>query len=279
MTWTLGLVTDIHFGPEARFEGKLRKLSHRAPQLLDDAVRALDAHDPLWLINLGDDIEDEDPAIDRARYLDCQAALRRSRAPLVNVAGNHDLARLTPGDLLEAWGQQGPLDPPGSRGPRGSLHYSLDRAGLHLVVLQTREIKDQGVHIDEELLRWLAADLAAASGPVVVVMHHPAADQDLRDSRWFHAAPHLALIEERAALRAILRESGKVRAVFNGHVHRNHLGLHDGIPYVTVQSLIENLDDDAPGLPSASYAVVHIDEERVVVRVLGNDRAAYQIER
>jgi 3',5'-cyclic AMP phosphodiesterase CpdA len=268
MVWTLGFVTDIHFGPEARFEGKLRKLSHRAPALLDGAIEALNEQDLLWLINLGDDIEDESPAVDRARYRDCQAALRRSRAPLVNVAGNHDLARLTPADLGAVWGREG-----------RPLYYSLDRDGLHLVVLHTQEIKDEGVHIDAEQLRWLADDLAAAPGPVVVVMHHPAADQDLRDSRWFHAAPHLALIEERAALRAILRESGKVRAVFNGHVHRNHLGLHDGIPYVTVQSLIENLDDDAPGLPSASYALAHIDEGKITVRVLGNDRAAYQLDR
>ncbi len=30
---TLGLVTDLHFGPEARWQGKLRKLTHLAGEL------------------------------------------------------------------------------------------------------------------------------------------------------------------------------------------------------------------------------------------------------
>ena len=54
-------------------------------------------------------------------------------------------------------------------------------------------------------------------------------------------------------------ESGRVRAVFNGHLHWNHLDVIAGIPYVTVQSLIENLDDDAPGRPAAAHAVVRAD--------------------
>ena len=48
-----------------------------------------------------------------------------------------------------------------------------------------------------------------------------------------------------------------MRAVFNGHLHWNHLDVIAGIPYVTVQSLIENLDDDAPGRAAAAHAVVH----------------------
>jgi Icc protein len=59
-------------------------------------------------------------------------------------------------------------------------------------------------------------------------------------------------------------------------VHRNHLDVIRGIPYVTIQSLIENLDEDAPGRPAASYAVATIADERMVVRVHGNDPARYQ---
>ena len=46
-----------------------------------------------------------------------------------------------------------------------------------------------------------------------------------------------------------------MRVVFNGHVHRNHLDVIAGIPYVTIQSLIENLDEDAPGRAAAAHAV------------------------
>ena len=69
-----------------------------------------------------------------------------------------------------------------------------------------------------------------------------------------------------------------MRVVFNGHVHRNHLDVIAGIPYVTIQSLIENLDEDAPGRPAAAHAVATITESRIVVRVRGNDPARYQFE-
>jgi hypothetical protein len=69
-----------------------------------------------------------------------------------------------------------------------------------------------------------------------------------------------------------------VRAVFNGHLHWNHFDVIGGIPYATVQSLIENVDEDAPGRAAASHALVHLNDKRMVVRVRGNDPARYQVE-
>ncbi len=261
-------VTDLHFGPLAHFEGKLRKLSHEGPALLRGVIERLRTEEqPATLVNLGDDIEDEGPEADRERYRACQEILRTAGCPLINVAGNHDTVHLNLEDLNGAWGRRGPL------------HYSLELEGIHVVVLHTVERKDVDVRIDEGQLAWLREDLARAGRDTLVFMHHSATEQDLSDARWFYRAPHLALVQERAALRQILRESGVVRAVFNGHLHRNHLDVIDGIPYITVQSLIENLDDDAPGRPAAAYAVALLDERRLVVRVKGNDPARYQIER
>lgn len=267
MEMTLGLVTDLHFGPRACFEGKLRKLSHEAPRLAEDVVAAMnDVVRPDLFVNLGDDIEDESREADLARYLDCQRILRGARAPLINVAGNHDTVHLGAADLVAAWGRT------------GNLHYAFDQGPLHFVVLHTVERKDVDVRIDEGQLAWLAEDLRATRLPVVVLMHHPASEQDLGDSRWFSRAAHIALVRERAELRRILSESKKVRLVVNGHVHRNHLDMIGGIPFVTVQSLIENLDDDAPGRPAASYAEVRLTDTRTLVTVHGNDPARYQIE-
>ena len=41
------------------------------------------------------------------------------------------------------------------------------------------------------------------------------------------------------------QQSGKVAAELSGHAHWNHLDLVAGIPYVTLQSLIENVHEDA----------------------------------
>jgi len=270
VTLTLGFVTDLHFGPAAYHDGKLRKLTHHAADLTREVVRRMNEdHRPDLLVNLGDDIEDEGREADLARYQECQAILRTADAELVNVAGNHDTIHLNRDDLSRTWQREGPL------------YYSIDRGGHHLVVLHTLERKDQDVRIPAAQLSWLEADLAATELPVVVLMHHSASEQDLEDSFWFHGASHLALVAERRELRRILEASGKVRIVFNGHVHRNHLDVIEGIPYVTFQSLIENLDDDAPGRPAAAHAIarLELDPRRIVVRVHGNDPARYQFER
>lgn len=269
MALTLGFVTDLHFGPEAFFEGKLRKLTHHAADLTREVVRRMnDELRPDLLINLGDDIEDQDRDSDLLNYTECQAILRGAHAELVNVAGNHDTIHLTRDDLARIWALPGPL------------FRSFDRGGFHFVVLHTHERKDVDVRIPEAQLAWCKEDLAKTSFPTVVLMHHSASEQDLSDSFWFHRAPHLALVAEpeRRALRAIFETSGKVRAVFNGHVHRNHLDVINGIPYVTLQSLIENLDDDAPGRPASAHAIARLEDRRIVVRVHGNDPARYQLD-
>jgi 3',5'-cyclic-AMP phosphodiesterase len=270
MSLTLALITDLHYGPAASWGGKLRKLTHEADGLTRAFVRRMNEEvKPDLVVNLGDDIEDESPAADRERYGQCQAALREARAELVNVAGNHDTIHLTTEELLRTWG----------RDPSGELYSSFDRAGFHFIVLHTRERHDVDISIGQEQLAWLTADLAAHRGPTVVFMHHSAAEQDLTGNRWFEGRPHACLVRERRAMRSALHEHGNVLAVFNGHLHWNHVDVIGGLPFVTVQSLIENLDDDAPGRAAAAHAVVRLSDKRIVVEIEGAERARYQFDR
>ena len=267
MDLTLALITDLHFGPEASFGGQLRKLTAQAPTLARAFVEQMNAVvKPDLVVNLGDDIEDESPEADRLRYGECQEILRGAAAELVNVAGNHDTIQLTEADVRQIWGRE------------GELYYSLDRGGFHLVVLHTRERKDHDVSIGEAQLAWLTADLEANPGPTIVLMHHSAADQDLTGNRWFEGSPHICLVSERRAIRRLFEAHGDVRAVFNGHLHWNHVDVIHGIPYVTLQSLIENLDDDAPGRAAAAHAIVRASKKRIVVEVMGAERARYQFD-
>jgi Icc protein len=264
---TLAFVTDLHFGPEARYEGKLRKLTAHAGELARAFVRQVnEVIHPDLVVNLGDDIEDESREADLARYRECQAILREVKATLVNVAGNHDTVHLNREDLNGFWQRSGPL------------YHAFDHGGWHFVVLHTLEKKDVEIRVPEAQLAWLRGDLAATTLPTIVLMHHAASEMELDGSRWFHGKPHIALVKERAELRGLFERSGRVRAVFNGHLHWNHLDVIGGIPYVTVQSLVENLDDDAPGRPAAAYAVVRLTPERITVDVRGNDPARYQFE-
>jgi Icc protein len=272
---TLALISDLHFGPETYHQGKLRKLTRQAPGLAKAFVDRMNERVlPDLVVNLGDDIEDEDREADLGRYRGCIQVLSRARAERVHVAGNHDTIHLRHDDLRAIWGA-GPWD---ASAGRRDLCYSFQRGGFHFTVLETHEKQDVDITVGDEQLAWLAEDLRAATLPVVVLMHHSASEQDLRGNYWFEGREHVALVKERRELRRLLLASGKVRLVLNGHVHWNHFDLVDGLPFVTVQSLIENLDEDAPGRAAAAHAVVRLDARRTTIELEGAERARYQID-
>jgi 3',5'-cyclic AMP phosphodiesterase CpdA len=221
---------------------------------------------PDLVVNLGDVVEDESAQADRERYQEFLAILGELQAPVIHVAGNHDQINLTEDELRALWHRT------------GSLHYSLDVAGVHFSILNTLEEKDVAVRLPEAQIDWLARDLEQASLPVIVLMHHPASDQNLAGNRWFEKTQHICRVAERRRLRRVIEASGKVRAVFNGHVHWNHFDLIGGIPYITVQSLIENLDDDAPGRPARAFAVADLESHRLSVQLHGAETLRYQID-
>lgn len=262
------LISDVHFGPQASHQGKLRKLTHLSEGLVASFVARMRGElRPDLVINLGDVLEDESLELDRERYARFVELLAGIGKPVLHVAGNHDTVNLSPAQLCELWGD------------RTSLTYSQDHGGVHFSVLRSVQHGNERVEMPEEQLRWLERDLAQTALPSIVLMHHPASEMRLEGSRWFEKQPYLCRIVQRRALRQVIEASGKVLAVFNGHVHWNHLDIIAGIPYVTLQSLSENLDDDAPGRPAAAYAVCDLDERRLVVTVHGAETLRYQIER
>jgi 3',5'-cyclic AMP phosphodiesterase CpdA len=261
------LITDVHLGPPASHQGKLRKLTHQSEELVKAFVRKMrDEVNPDLVINLGDVIEDESAEKDRERYAHFVSLLREIGKPVLHVAGNHDTINLTADELCTMWGTS------------DAATYSRDLDGIHFSVLHTIEHRGERIELPEEQIRWLERDLAATTLPSIVLMHHPASEMRLDGNRWFEKRPHLCRVVERRAVREVIEKSGKVLAVFNGHVHWNHFDVIAGIPYVTLQSLIENLDDDAPGRAAAAHAVCDLDDRRLVVNVFGAEQMRYQVE-
>lgn len=262
------LISDVHLGPPASHQGKLRKLTHLSEELVQAFVRRMRDDVNLDLvINLGDVIEDESADKDRERYAHFVAMLREVGKPVLHVAGNHDTINLAPQELCQMWGNS------------AEPTYSQDHGGVHFAVLHTIEHRGERIELPAEQIHWLERDLATTTLPSIILMHHPASEMRLEGNRWFEKRPNLCRVAERRALREVIRDSGKVLAVFNGHVHWNHFDVIAGIPYVTLQSLIENLDDDAPGRAAAAHAVCDLDERRLVVNVYGAEQLRYQLER
>src|SRR5882724_204610 len=180
MDLVFALVTDLHFGKEAGYDGKLRKLTAQAPSLAARFVERMnDIVRPELVFNLGDDIEDESRERDLERYGRCIEILSGCQAKVFHVAGNHDRINLGDADLLRFWGRE------------GRIYYSFDHGGVHFTVLATHETQNVSVRIDDDQMAWLERDLAAAVYPAIILMHHTASEQDLAYNRWFYRAPHL----------------------------------------------------------------------------------------
>lgn len=263
----IGFVTDVHFGPEARHEGRLRKLSAIAEPLLRDFVERMNTVDkPQLVVNLGDVIEDESAELDRARYQRFVDILGGAEAEVVHVAGNHDQMHLPDEELARLMHVKGPL------------WRSFDAADFHFVVLCTRYVPRRSVHLPEEQISWLESDLASTDKPTIVLVHHPLCEMNVQGNRWFEKQPHVCRVTERRRVREVLEKSCRVRAVFNGHAHWNYVSVINGIPYVTLQSLIENLDEDAPGRPARAHAIADLSPHGLRVQVRGAESAHYQFD-
>ena len=267
-------VTDLHFGRALPYRGVDRKLTVNAPALTAAFVADMNRRvRPDFVMVLGDVIEDESPQADLDNYAEAVAILSGLNMPVRYVYGNHDLVNLTHDQLLTISGEV-------------ALNSSFDVEGWHLVRLHSTasfELPDRsgpghGLRADiaPEHLDWLDQDLAAASQPTIVFAHFSAADLNLTGQFWFEDAPDQALLANRAEVRDIL-ESHDVAMAMNGHVHWNNHTVHNGISYITVQSLVENATGD--GEPAGAWALVEAEATHVEVTVSGRDPARYRVPR
>ncbi len=148
------------------------------------------------------------------------------------------------------------------------LYYSFDSGKLHFIVLCSKVSGDETIWISNEQKKWLKKDLGSTDKKCVVFVHHGLADQDLTGNPWFEGNPENCLIANRKEIRNMLSRSKKVIAVFNSHLHWDRQDFHDGIPYFTIQSLVENEND--MGLASETRAVVNIVDDKIDVEIIGN---------
>jgi 3',5'-cyclic AMP phosphodiesterase CpdA len=255
------IVNDIHLGAtdSGYGHGIQRKLVGEAERLLTEFVVAMNGQvRPVFVVNLGDSIEDAgDAAVDRA-YLESVARVLSSLdMPCHSLLGNHDVHSIDPAKAIAILG--------GRR-----TFFSFDADGFHFVALGFARADGRAVVPDEQL-DWLEDDLVSADGPSIVFSHHGLADDSMSGNFWFEGDPEGALIGNRADVRELLERTGRVKAVISAHQHWNRLLTHSGIPYITVTSLVENTRND--GVAAGAWSLVDLDGGGVVVDVRGNDPA------
>ena len=168
--------------------------------------------------------------------------------------GNHDRAHRG-----EEWETCEPAGVPGYNDclrdaffPDGPAWFSFDRAGIHLVGLDTNDLTTGSGAIAPEQFEWLEADLAEHSGtPTFVFGHHPVSEEAAAT-----AAPPIVFtlnpddaerLEQQVAEHAVV-------GVYSGHTHRNKRTSSPrtpGVPYIEVAATKEY-----PG----GYAIVRVYE-------------------
>jgi len=259
------VISDIVYGSDKPRQGQLRSLPSRALSLLRYLVNRINSEiRPEFVVRLGSLIEDEDEETDEENYEKIVDELKQLSVPVYHVAGSNEQVNLSQKKIAAI------LKYP-------KLYYSFDSDDYHFVVLFSESKNHDHVHISPEQTHWLQEDLNANKKPVLVFVHHLLDEQELSDNFWFGQYPDGCRVEERAELRAILARSGKVKAVFSGSVHQNNLQEHDGIQYVTLQSLVENVSKSGK-TASESFAVLTLSPREIRVEVEGLQRDEYSIQ-
>jgi len=254
----IAIISDIHIGPEGYHKGIKRKLTQYSEEFIHSFVQRVNTDiQPDFVVQLGDLIEDVNLSDDLVNFQRGIEAFKSLNQPVHHLIGNHDNRNLSDEKLCELL----ELD---------HLYYSFDAGDYHFVMLHSKAPVRGGYSFipDEELI-WLQDDLDQTGKATLIFVHHSLADQDLMGNPWFEGLPEQCLVKNRQEVRAILETSGKVLAVINGHLHWNRVDIHSRIPYITVQSLIENFNND--DIPAGAYAILELDKALLKIDVLGND--------
>lgn len=150
-------------------------------------------------------------------YAEAVAVLAKARAPVYVLAGNKD----NRANLRKAFSADGYLAPDSD-----FVDYAIDDYPVRLIALDTLSSSSNKGDFCRERVRHLI-DLidAETTKPIAVFTHHPPFEVTV--------GPDLLHFENRDAmsrLRRALQHSGRVVAVFSGHVHRATTGRVASIP-------------------------------------------------
>jgi predicted phosphodiesterase len=248
-----GLLTDVHYADR---EPARNRYYRQSIEKMNECIAQMNREKPDFMIELGD-FKDQDQVPDEAKTLkyltEIEAAFRKFNGPVYHVLGNHDVDGITKNQFLERVENTGIA--------KDKSYYSFDAKGIHFVVLDanfTRDGKpyDRGnfvwndTCIPEIEMKWLEKDLSKTRHPVVVFTH-----QLLDDSGDKNVA-----VSNAAEVRKVLEQSGKVLAVFQGHVHDERYSLINGIHYQTVHAMT---DGEAP--ENNAYSLVGIFADCIMI--------------
>ncbi len=254
---TFGLTTDSHYADREPAGTRYYKQSLAK---MEEFVKVMNQEQVDFVVHLGD-FKDEDAQKDAEDTLGYLQALEEKYGqfdgPRYHCVGNHDVDSITKQQFLANIENTGIA--------KESSYYSFDRQGIHFVVLDANYHRDgrdqfykeganwQDPNIPQVELDWLEKDLANTDHPVIMFCHHPLYEY-LDHGNQYH-------VNNYKDVQAIMEESGKVRAVFQGHVHNEQFETVNGIHYITQFGMV-----DHQGLENNSFAIVSLNDKGIAIK-------------
>ncbi len=232
-----GLVTDLHYAdkPTAGSRHYRETLAK-----LDEAGERFAGDKPEFVVELGDFIDAADSVETEKKYLRrVNTAFDMIPGQKHYVLGNHCVHTLTKEEFLDGVEQS-------------NSYYSFDTGEHHFVVLDScfrtdgtaygrKNFEWTDPNIPAAELEWLKSDLKATTKPTIVFAH-----QRLDVDNHYG-------VRNAKQVRAVLEASGVVRAVFQGHSHRNDHKLINDIHYCTLVAMVEG-----SGVANSGYSTVDL---------------------
>ena len=255
------MVADIHCGPDADTQ-----LGGNAPALLGAFCEAMHAFKPDLIVDLGDRLNPVASGPDQQRTCWARRSLIEIGVPVYHVIGNTDVANVTKAELTGLLAKGGPYERMAQWDPQVVLLDSQDPPCDRV-----------GGGIGPDQLSWLGTVLEGHVGASLIFCHRPLDEQDLRGHRYFASRPHLAHVRNRPRIRELFERGDQVLAVFAGHMHWTRATVINGIPYVTLGSLVDCAYTD--GRSSGTFAAVTVRGHSIDIRIAGLQPTEFQFSR
>lgn len=255
----VAIVTDIHYGFDSS-----AKLGSKAPRLMQAFEKAVARHQPDFVLDMGDRVSTRSREDDTHYMETLQHHFNRMAAPVHHLVGNHDLNHVTRPENERITG-----------GPASS--WSKDVGNIHFIFWNP-DIKPttKGWRITADDLLWLEENLAKTDKKTVLFSHIPLDHEDKNDPNpWEHILSRFHYADSEN-IRKILEDSGKVRLCINGHVHRNHHSVINGIHYISQQSLTQTYQKKYR-VPAGAWSLLEISDHEIIMKLQGKVRKDYTI--
>lgn len=224
---TIAHLSDIHHNPDenSQISTLLREKGLLVEKLLGQCLETLKQRKPDIVLITGDMTHEGTSS--HYRYLRDALSSALPGTPVLCAMGNHDVRGAFREGFLGLAPSGGPYY--ASASVKGWLFVSLDSAfekGLEGVL--TKEAMD---FLENSMEAAGKSGPGSSAGPeTILLMHHPI----------LKAAGPMGLTADSRLLR--LLESGRIAAMFNGHVHGSYTGTVCGVPQFTADSLKTGCD-------------------------------------